>query len=366
MAPDKNWAPKYLLDPLTAPEPIDETGPGTHFRRPDSVASSSRTTLLPQQTPPNRNPFNAYPSPPYSASPRTGRFSAQPSDHRRSSSSNYEHHQRGRSSEQVHASTINPVAHGRRRGSSLSSRFPGDKSHQPLDLIRRDTKRANRAPHLNKRHLPGPDTIDSLDNVGAAYHHEGPYDATLMSRNKSPLSSPVAAVSGSNAETLKATPREKIDDSLRRHRPLDGTAVVPPGMRDLSGRQMQYEEGTDMMIEDGGNYKRWPGVEYHPDDLKGKGEPSYTADKLRKEQKAQRRPRVRSEGADGYEMRSDIRPATASGDVDTGRRSGQLKTYSEWDNERRQGDEASRHGSGTGQGLKKRFGSLRKKHVLKT
>lgn len=26
------------------------------------------------------------------------------------------------------------------------------------------------------------------------------------------------------------------------------------------GRSYDYEEGADMMIENGGNYKRWPGV----------------------------------------------------------------------------------------------------------
>ena len=59
------------------------------------------------------------------------------------------------------------------------------------------------------------------------------------------------------------------------------------------------------MIEHGGNYKRWPGIvcrtadssvllcwkltrlhqEYHPDDIKGKGEPSYSIEKALKEHK---------------------------------------------------------------------------------
>lgn len=148
---------------------------------------------------------------------------------------------------------------GRRRGSSLTSRFPGDQSHHPLDMLKQDAKLAHRAPHLRKRHLPGPDTIDSLDTIGGAYHHEGPFDATLLARNTHPFS-PVQAVSASNMEALKATPHEKIKDSLERHRPLDGVAVVPPGMSDRSGRIYNYEEGADLMIEDGGNYKRWPGV----------------------------------------------------------------------------------------------------------
>ena len=72
------------------------------------------------------------------------------------------------------------------------------------------------------------------------------------------INSPVEAVSGSNEEALKATPREKIKDSIERHRPLDGVASVPSGLSDRNGNTYNYEEGTDLMIE--GNYKRWPGV----------------------------------------------------------------------------------------------------------
>lgn len=76
----------------------------------------------------------------------------------------------------------------------------------------------------------GPDSIDSLDNIGpGAYHHGGPYDATLLARNTSSAFSPVEAVKGSNEEALKATPTENIQDSIARHRPLDGVATVPPG-----------------------------------------------------------------------------------------------------------------------------------------
>jgi len=105
-------------------------------------------------------------------------------------------------------------------------------SHRPLDQIRKETKVANRAPHLRKKHIPGADTIDSLDisPLGPAYHHEGPYDATLLSRNTNPKSSPVEAVRRSNAEALRATPRENIRDALDKHVPLQGTAIIPPGM----------------------------------------------------------------------------------------------------------------------------------------
>ncbi len=119
---------------------------------------------------------------------------------------------------------------------------------------------ADRAPHLRKQYIVGPDSIDHLDTVGGAYHHEGPFDATLLAKNLSSKTSPVEAVRRTNLEALKATPREMIQDSIERHRPLDGVAMIPPGMTDEHGRIYHYEEGTDMMIENGGNYKRWPGV----------------------------------------------------------------------------------------------------------
>lgn len=127
-------------------------------------------------------------------------------------------------------------------------------------MIKRETKLADRAPHLRKKHMIGPDTIDKLDRTGGSYHHDGPYDATLLARNTSIPSSPLEAVAVSNREALKATPRENIIDSIQKHRPLDGVAMKPPGIPDREGRVYNYEEGTDLMIEEGGNYKRWPGV----------------------------------------------------------------------------------------------------------
>ena len=148
---------------------------------------------------------------------------------------------------------------------SLEQRFPGDMSHRPLDQLRKEAKADNRSPHLRKKHLPGADSIDSLGLIapGSLYHHEGPYDATLLSRNTNPKISPVEAVRRSNAEALRATPRENIRDTLDRHVPLQGTAVIPPGMAGIDGKPMRYEEGADLMREEdaeGGAYKRWQGV----------------------------------------------------------------------------------------------------------
>jgi hypothetical protein len=149
---------------------------------------------------------------------------------------------------------------GRRRGSSLGERFAGDQSHRPLDMLKQEQKAANRAPHLRKRHQIGVDVIDDLDNVGGKYHHEGPFDATYYTRNTSLKSSPLEALSWSNEEALKATPKERILDSIRGQRPMDGVATYPPGAVDDSGNKYSYQEGGNLMIEDGGNYKRWPGV----------------------------------------------------------------------------------------------------------
>lgn len=138
-------------------------------------------------------------------------------------------------------------------------------SHRPLDQLRKETKAANRSPHLRKKHIPGADSIDALDKsmIGGLYHHEGPYDATLISRNTNAKSSPVEAVRSTNEEAIRATPREYIKDSLEKHVPLQGTAIIPPGMISWDGRIMQYEEGADLMREEdapGGAYKRWDHV----------------------------------------------------------------------------------------------------------
>ncbi|KAI4122289.1 MAG: hypothetical protein LQ347_006554 [Umbilicaria vellea] len=357
---DKHWASRYLLDPLNAPEPSEETGPGTHYPStfssnspypspPTSGNPKSKTSVHVREAPSSRN---EYASPPASTStsPRHERSSyrRELSAIRRTSTQ-----PQSTDSSEVPTSTT-----GRARTSSLSSRYPGDKSHRPLDVIKRETKLADRAPHLRKKHMIGPDTIDKLDRTGGSYHHDGPYDATLLARNTSIPSSPLEAVAVSNREALKATPRENIIDSIQKHRPLDGVAMKPPGIPDREGRVYNYEEGTDLMIEEGGNYKRWPGVSpiqtYLPSDLKGKGEPSYSIEKALKEHKNHRR--GISDGGSGVEMTSRPRSSTAGADMPVGDGQG----YSEWQSEVQPSNTTGRSASG---GLRKRLGSLgRNKH----
>jgi hypothetical protein len=182
-------------------------------------------------------------------SPRNAHHSGQ---YRKDAFSSYGDDQPRRSGEFGH-SRVTSNGSNRSRGDSLGER--------PLEFVKHEEKLAHRSPHLRKKHQPGPDSIDRLD-VGPAgrYHHEGPYDAALLARNTSYESSPVAAVMGTNNEALRATPIENIRDSVEKHRPLDGVASVPPGTEDRFGRRYDYQEGDNLMITNGGNYKRWPGV----------------------------------------------------------------------------------------------------------
>jgi len=364
---DKQWAKEYILDPLTAPEPSQETGPGTHFN----------STL--RKSSPNGATTTVYPSPPTSASP--SRSSFHPSNPFASASSASSSHRQqafgGYSdgpSQRKNLDEITNDGKGRRRGSSLGQRYPGDNSNRPLDIIRKESKLANRSPHLRKKHIPGADSIDSLDAsfLGGPYHHGGPYDATLMARNTSYKNSPVEAVRGSNEEALRATPRENIRDALDKHVPLQGVAVIPPGMRDLSGREMRYEEGADLMREPeagGGAYKRWPGEKYLPEDLKGKGEPSYSIEKALKEHKHNHR-RIVSDGHSEYEMQTQLRPhnnrqrSVSGNEADLSRASGSNSQGSTLGVPGFDVDAYMQRSNSTGRsvggGLKKRFGSIRR------
>lgn len=262
-------AQAYLINPLTEPEPSAVTGPGTRFipdaRSEASFHGSSSGSAAPrrsqstrlQKTRPASNSVSSrqYPTPPQSASPRRSEFPpTNPFSDKSSSNRGLSPRPSGEFLSVGDAHTT-----GRRRGSSLGERFPGDKSHEPLNMLRSHSKRANRAPHLRQKNQIGADKIDVLDTTGFMYHHEGPYDATYASRNRVFKYAPVEAVAGSNEEALKATPREKIQDSIDKHVPLDGVAYVPSGEQDREGNVYEYQEGENMMTEFGGNYKRLPG-----------------------------------------------------------------------------------------------------------
>lgn len=359
-AEDKHWAKAYVLDPLNAPEPSQETGPGTHF---GNTLANDPTKTSNYPTPPDsagketptsfgsNNPFrrsgDASTKSPASLvraasdasnrlrkPPPSGRHSGQ---YRQEAFSSYDNG-RPRSAGHSHSRNVSASSAGsgnRSRGDSLGQR--------PLEFARDEAKAAHRSPHMRKQHQPAPDRIDRLDVIG--YHHEGPYDAALLARNTSYESSPLAAVEKSNAEALKATPRENIVDSIERHRPLDGVAAIPPGGTDRFGRKYTYEEGDNMMIVDGGNYRRWPGVDYLPEDYKGKGEPSFSIERALKQQKAQQKANGVYEGpakaeTSGIEMEGG--PVEEVGV----RRSGSKKAAFD--------------------GLKKRIGSLRKKPVAES
>ncbi|KAF1832951.1 hypothetical protein BDW02DRAFT_640435 [Decorospora gaudefroyi] len=313
-----------LIDPLIEPDPSDETGLNTHFRstfapadpitppgsggspkdpssvqvEPQHTGSSVDTNPFRRsrassdskgasasvaqygQTSPNSRRY-AYPSPPNSASPRRAHFDQE----------NYRAEIFGPLNERRPRRSSNPPPsslkkNGRNQGASSRGRYAGDKSHRPLDVIRHDEKVAHRAPHLRKKNFQGADAIDRLDKASfGRYHHEGPYDAASLARNQDPRFSPLAAVQASNEEALRATPQENIMDSVKKHRPLEGVANIPPGVADRFGRVLDYEEGADLQREPGGDYRRWPGLEYHPDDLKGKGEPAFTIDRALKDHK---------------------------------------------------------------------------------
>ncbi|KAG8411584.1 hypothetical protein J3458_015645 [Metarhizium acridum] len=254
----------------------------------------------------------------------------------------------------------NPSSEGR-----LAERFPGDMSHRPLDMIKREARAAER-PHRHRKRISDTDTIDALDTIGGAYHHGGPYDATLRSRNLNKKYSPVAAVQDSNMEAIRATPREHIMDSLIKHVPLQGTASIPSGLPDMRGRIMDYEEGADLMREpdaEGGAYKRWDGIQYHPDDLKGKGEPSFT---LERDLKKGRRHRCHLSEADAFEMEPGTNRFSrwaASHQRSVSQHSAEGSSSGVTYKNNPDGDLRRAHSTGNkvSGGLKRRFGSIRRK-----
>ncbi|KAF2797879.1 hypothetical protein K505DRAFT_322258 [Melanomma pulvis-pyrius CBS 109.77] len=379
---DFNKAHHSIIDPLIELDPSEETGLNTHFR----------STFAPRQNPPSppgsaglngnapanirhhhtgssveTNPYrrsrnssvskgpsfinesektprrrHEYPSPPNSASPRREHFSA----HR---SEAFGSMNEGRPRRSSQPSSSNPFKDGGlTRGGSLRERYPGDTSNRPLDVIRKDTTKAYRAHHLRKKNFQGADTIDRLDKSTYSYHHEGPYDAANLARNMSWKHSPVAAVRDSNEEALRATPRENIIDAVTKHRPLEGTAVIPPGVEDKFGRVLDYEEGADLMREPGADYKRWPGQTYLPGDLKGKGEPSYSIDKAIKDHKKY--------GDEGMELQTHRRNRSLGSETP-----GSVPMQSLPENNDTGLGRSSSTGKSMGSALRKRFGSLRRR-----
>ncbi|KAI2614849.1 hypothetical protein GGR54DRAFT_320519 [Hypoxylon sp. NC1633] len=231
-------------------------------------------------------------------------------------------------------------------------------SERPLESIRRATKAADRSPHLRKKNFTGADVVDVLDDtgIGGAYHHDGPYDATLASRNLDKRYAPVEAVKYGNTQALKATPRENVVDSLEHHVPLQGTATIPPGEEDYSGRIMDYEEGDDLMRDadaPGGPYRRYDHVDYHPNDLKGKGEPYYTIEEDMKKQKHVQNKSVDRTGA------IEMQPTSHA----TGR-SGKASNVTVRDRSASLGSAgpSSPKSKRLSDGIKRRIGSIRRKH----
>ncbi|KAF7554517.1 hypothetical protein G7Z17_g2820 [Cylindrodendrum hubeiense] len=399
---DKQWAQAYILDPLTAPEPSEETGVASSHNlaaqlkkinlsnsSPSSSSSSVKQprerSAKPSHSPPHRN----YPTPPTSASPSRSDFhpsnpfsnaaesskSISPPRSPPRSPPNAAHNSRRyppntavTRSSSARVPQLAPPAHPRHhrsrstgncdlsRNPSINQRFPGDMTHRPLEILRKEARAADRAPHLRRKNIPHTDTIDALDTIGGTYHHGGPFDAALSSRNRQQKYSPAAAVHDSNMEAIRATPREYMEDALRKNRPLQGTAIIPNGQEDFRGNIMNYEEGADLMREpdaEGGAYRRYEGIAYHPDDLKGKG-PNFELERDLKEKKRlakgqaaeyEMQPRTNRPPARHHRSYSDHPVSTTAGafsnGTDLGRQNSTSKRLSD--------------------GFRRRFGSIRRK-----
>jgi hypothetical protein len=194
-------AHNYLVGPLNDPEPIDVTGLNSTFRSTFYTNRHSTPTNVP---------------PPLTAAPP------------------------------------------RRRASNPSPRAAHPGSHPRRARGRTVTARPTTWMGPTAIPASGLDTIDRLDGAGAGYHHDGPYDATLLANNAVPGASPVAALAGTTAAALAATPREKVADAVESHRPLDGVADVAAGGCDRFGRWYDYSE-LDLMAEGDGGLGKVPG-----------------------------------------------------------------------------------------------------------
>lgn len=105
--------------------------------------------------------------------------------------------------------------------------------------------------------------------------------------------------------------------------------------------------------------------EYLPEDLKGKGEPSYSIERALKEHNKIRRRTTISDGKAGIEMtayRPTPRPASSGTGTTSINPPVQGQKYADWEEELRNGSLGAPGPSGTSGGvLRKRFGSLRKR-----
>jgi hypothetical protein len=200
---DSTAAHKYIVGPLNNPEPIDETGLNSTFRSTFATNRHGTPSNIPAPLacPPRRRASNPGPRSPLAAGTTGG-------------------------------------ARARARGRTVT--------------------------HPRRRPAPGLDTIDRLDDAaalaagGARRHHDGPFDAVLLAANAVPGAGPVAALAGSNAAALAATPRERVADAVERHRPLDGVADVAAGGRDRFGRWYDYSE-QNLMTEGNVGLGKAPG-----------------------------------------------------------------------------------------------------------
>ncbi|KAF3938485.1 hypothetical protein ABW19_dt0205048 [Dactylella cylindrospora] len=177
-----------------------------------------------------------------------------------------------------------------------------------------------RGPQVQR--TPAADTIDHLDTSFGlfTFHHEGPYDATLSHRNRLPHKSPVEATRYGNEMALQATAPEDIENSLQFGRPLEGVAAFPPGTKTSQGGVLEYEE-YDVNRQDG-NFRRYPGLRYRDEDLKGKGIEGYDGDLKAKREKEAKHRRGKSLDVSTYTSKPGDTTTTAAEQNTSLRRNG--------------------------------------------
>lgn len=125
----------------------------------------------------------------------------------------------------------------REKHTSPTSASKGHSTRPSQDLANHEklVRKSSRA----RKQIPR-DSIDNLDDILGSYHHEGPFDATLASR-QIPGRAPVEATRIGNAMALAATPKEFVQRSLERHEPLDGISSHASGSV-VDGKRLHYDE----------------------------------------------------------------------------------------------------------------------------